>query len=582
MNEVEYVVPPESGAPKVSNNQVKPPKKPGKFLAWISANRAASVAGLIMAIIIVLAGTAMITGQKVSIFGLQLNPLYQQANCPISEFDKEDPTCGGLWDQPTDEADRISISGTLSQGTAGLMYTKELQVSSAAKLPCEWSLESVRPAISDATIKSTDSSNPSDTVDNKASRAIFSATPMTAGNYQVSVKVTCQGGQMASKSFSWTVGSPSSNTLSISGTMPETFVGLPYSANLQTVNAKGANCTFELTEVKPKLEGATIVKVDNVSAATETSSTFHANPTEAGTYAVKVSVSCLPAGSDAIAVAQKDFNLVVKPTKQPPVPAALDLSANFGDTKVGEAHSFNIKTVNSEGEPCIWNLDKVTPAITGAKLSDPDNLPADNESHKLFTATPSTATTYKVSISVSCGPVGGAKVAAKKDFSWKVTGSTNDGGGGGGGGGTTANNCSSNKDKLMPIYRFWKAADGDHFFTTNANEKPGDYVYEGIAGYVYKEKVAGSTAIYRSYHSGLKAHYYSTTDDATKYSYANEGVLGYAFSNSATGALPWFRLHKGYPQSDYLQTTHTGEKAAAIGMGYLDEGIVANICTKNT
>lgn len=582
MNEVEYVVPPQSGAPKVSNNPTKPPKKPSKFLAWIGANKAASVAGLVMAIIVVLAGTAMVTGQKVSIFGLQLNPLYQQANCPVDlTTGMEETSCGGFWNQPTTNVDKISISGTFSEGKPGSVYSKELSVSSSAKLPCDWTLDSVNPPISGAAIKPVVSAGAAATSDIDLAKAIFTATPSTEGKYQVNVKVTCQGGQTATKSFAWVVGSTTSNALSISGSMPETFVGQQYSANLQTVNAKGANCTFELTEVKPKLEGATLVKVDSLVATEETSAMFNAKPTESGIYAIKVSVSCATTGSDARLSAQKDFSLTVKPTKQPPIPAALDISANFGDTKVGEAHSFEIKTVNADGEPCSWYLDKVTPSITGAKLSAPDNLPTDRESHTMFTATPQTAATYKVSISVGCGPSNGTKVTAKKDFTWKVTGSTT-GGGGSGGGGSTASNCSSNKDKLMPIYRFWKAADGDHFFTTNANERPGDYVYEGIAGYVYKEKVAGSTAVYRSYHSGLKAHYYSTTDDATNYGYANEGVLGYAFSNNTTGALPWFRLHKGYPQSDYLETTHTGEKAAAIGMGYMDEGIVVNICEKNT
>ena len=205
---------------------------------------------------------------------------------------------------------------------------------------------------------------------------------------------------------------------------------------------------------------------------------------------------------------------------------------------------------------------------------------ATGESRIKFTATPTSATTYVVTISAQCGQDNQAKNKAKKDFSWKVTGSTSGGGGGSGGGSGSASGCSSNKDKLIPIYRYWKLADGDHFYTTNPNERPGDYVYEGISGYVYSEKVSGTTAIYRSYHSGVKSHYYSTTEDAANYGYAEEGIIGYGYANNANGAVPWYRLHKGFPQSDHLQTTDLGEKASAIAMGYVDSGIVLNVCTK--
>ncbi len=578
MDEVEYVVPPESGAPKVSNNQVKPPKKPSKFLAWISANKAVSVAGLIMAIIVVIAGTAMITGQKISIFGLQLNPLYQQANCPVDPVTgMEQTSCGGLWDQPGVETDKITISGTFSEGNAGVEYNKELQLSGTVQYPCVWSLVSVNPAITGAAIKLATSA------DTNSSKATFSATPTAPGKYQVNVKATCQSGQTATKAFAWVVGgATTSRELDISANFTDALVGQPYTTTVTTVNANSSTCNLSIVSITPKLDGAALNRVENIVAGSDTSALFTVNSQASGIYVVKISADCSDA-TGAKRTVQKDFNFTIKPTKQSPVGAALDISASFADGKVGQASTFTVKTINSESPLCTWNLDKVTPNMSGAKIvaagADPDS---DRDGRATFTATPSAAGTYVVSIAVQCGEANGDKKTAKKDVTWKVTVGGTTGGGGSGGGGSSASNCSSNKDKLMPIYRFWKAADGDHFFTTNAGERPGDYVYEGIAGYVYSEKVSGSTAVYRSYHSGLRAHYYSTTDDATNYGYANEGILGYAFSNNATGALPWFRLHKGYPQSDYLETTHTGEKAAAMAMGYLDEGIVVNVCEKNS
>lgn len=75
----------------------------------------------------------------------------------------------------------------------------------------------------------------------------------------------------------------------------------------------------------------------------------------------------------------------------------------------------------------------------------------------------------------------------------------------------------------VPLYRFWSAQFGGHFFTADESERervattwPDTWSYEGIAYYVYPAgaDVAGSAAVYRFWGAGVKHHFY--TADVTE------------------------------------------------------------------
>lgn len=70
---------------------------------------------------------------------------------------------------------------------------------------------------------------------------------------------------------------------------------------------------------------------------------------------------------------------------------------------------------------------------------------------------------------------------------------------------------------LVPLYRWYAASVNDHLYTTDANEKPGAYVYQGVAGYVKKlgsKKPSEGRALVnliRWYNSAIYDHVLTTT-----------------------------------------------------------------------
>lgn len=587
MNEdVEYVVPPSSGSPKGPSKPVMtPPKKPNKFGSWIRTNKLQAASGLVMICIVVLVAILMGTGKKISIFGININPLYDQASCPIDNgnscvpIDTEPPT------DTTPTASTLSITGNFPNAVLNTPYTANFQTVNG-NTNCTFTLGTITPTLPRATVSVV--TQPAS--DNPETIGVFNVVPDATGNFDITVTAACPplvgtGPTLsATKNFTLVVGQATTGVLDIVGNFGAGSVGLPYSATISTVNAQGKTCDFTQTTL-PSIPGAALVRVNSTIITPETSVEYRATPATSGNFVVTVIVTCTPTNGDpATLSAQKDFNFVVSGVHQPPVVNDLDISGTFADGRVGQAYQTALVTdVRANYKPCTWTLNSIVPSMAGATLTVDSSFPQSLQSRATFAANPSSAGTYTVNVSIGCQ----LGHAGTHSFTWIVTSGTTGGGGNGGGtgggsgGGATASSCSTERTKLTAIYRFWKGNVGDHFFTTNPNEKPAGYTAEGIAGYVYNAQVAGTSPIYRSYSPTSIAHYYSTTNDATNYGYNNEGIIGYAYTGNATGAMPWFRLHKGYPQSDYLETISVQEKGQAMAIGYLDEGSVANICERN-
>lgn len=512
----------------------------------------------------------------------------QNTSNPWSYGDQQDddPGCALMSlratsvDQPP--VSTITIEGSLPDGIVGQQTYQVLDIGGTAATPCTWSMVSIIPSVNSATVANwfPDTAPVPPGQGSPAGVAItetkgyFRATPIAAGTYQVTAKVMCQNGQVATKTLPWVVSNVTSGAnLQIEGVFPDGLVGQDYSTNITTKNAGHGGCSLELTKITPAMPSAAMTRVDRIANATETLGLFIAKPTTAGAYIVTLSAECNPVvGDGPTRVATKDFPWTVKINQiDPPPPAGtISLSGTFPNSPVGQVFNTTISTVGVAKTPCTWTLVSVSPVISGATLVTPTTNDLPNQSSTGFRATPTSAGTYQITIKATCQN----NQTASKTFSWVVTGITPPPPP------PSQASCTdpANLPFLTAIYRSWSPAKGDHLYTTNASEKPAGYRAEGIAGYVYNKQVAGTVPIYRSNQPQIGAHYYSTTDDATNYGYTNEGILGYTFATNVTGSAAWYRMHKGGATSDYVHTVSEEERTAIKELGYVDEGTVAYLC----
>lgn len=673
MDEVQYIVPPENDIPGNSNNhnnpKILPPKKPNKVLVWVKSHKILSIASMAMAGIIVLASVVMITDKQISIFGFQLNPLYDQANvlspCSYSDLEclnsqqsipspgpgEETPlpptnpptnpptTPGGQQASPagfqitvrdngcTDQERTSSVIGANSSGNVTDANAKDPDCASV-----NFNAGNVNGVPQNDSIYTNDfrlgvrvaesESNCTNQIDGSikwtgwasdggstSPQAVGTATsndpdciwlhyetrPMPAGkgirdvrigiasggNTQFTPWARAGGGASAFSSGgnirpttitidaqTITTSTPPTTPpttptgISISGSIPNGIVGQQTTAVLSVTGSVQTPCTWTLVSINPAVNNATI----NASESSGPDGTFMATPTTAGTYQVAIRATC--GGGQ---VANVTLPWVVNPITSGPGGERFSINGTFPAGVVGQDYATRLRTVGANTSNCTWTLVSVIPGVRGASISRVESDNNGSESSADYKATPTAVGLYKVTVSANCGASG----TAQKVFDW-VVGKTGTGGGGG-----SSNSCfdQTTLDKLSAIYRYWSPAYGDHLYTTNPNEKPNGYRFEGISGYVFAEQKPNTVPIYRSVQRQIGSHYYTTTnEDPTQYGYVDEGILGYAYASSVAGSAPWYRMHKGGDTSDYVHTLSEAERSAIKELGYADEGTVAYIC----
>ena len=100
----------------------------------------------------------------------------------------------------------------------------------------------------------------------------------------------------------------------------------------------------------------------------------------------------------------------------------------------------------------------------------------------------------------------------------------------------------------VPLYRYWKSDIGDHFYTTSSNEigttTPGvtgnhGYISEGVAGYCFPHATAGTIPLYRYWKASVGDHFYTTYSgeigttvpgQVGQHGYVSEGVACYVMA----------------------------------------------------
>lgn len=128
-----------------------------------------------------------------------------------------------------------------------------------------------------------------------------------------------------------------------------------------------------------------------------------------------------------------------------------------------------------------------------------------------------------------------------------------------------------------PLYRYYNASTGDHFYTTNYNElKCGGsgYVFEAIQSHIFKTQYSGTAPLYRYWNATISDHFYTTNWNELgpgRYGYAYEGIQGYIYPSVYTGTVALYRYWNA-TVGDHFYTTNWNELGYGKN-GYVYEGI---------
>ena len=139
----------------------------------------------------------------------------------------------------------------------------------------------------------------------------------------------------------------------------------------------------------------------------------------------------------------------------------------------------------------------------------------------------------------------------------------------------------------QPVFRFYNASTGAHFFTLNSDERDNvlrnmpTFVYEGIAFYAYTSDQLGYKPVFRFFNTASRAHFY--TISAAERSYVQATLPGYKYEGSAwsaqeteiNGASPVYRFYRSGTNTHFY-TINAAERDFIIAndRGYAYEGKV--------
>ena len=149
------------------------------------------------------------------------------------------------------------------------------------------------------------------------------------------------------------------------------------------------------------------------------------------------------------------------------------------------------------------------------------------------------------------------------------------------------------------LYRYWKPSVSDHFYTTNIHEigtaaegttGHHGYVSEGTQCLLYTSQVEETVPLYRYWRSAVSDHFYTTSSQEIgtttpgvtgRHGYVSEGITGYCFPHAVAGTVPLYRYWKG-SVSDHFYTTNAAEIGTTVSgqvgrHGYHSEGVVCYV-----
>jgi len=154
-----------------------------------------------------------------------------------------------------------------------------------------------------------------------------------------------------------------------------------------------------------------------------------------------------------------------------------------------------------------------------------------------------------------------------------------------------AASCPPMPTGAVPLYRLFKEAGYDHYYTTKAADRDSavaqGYKYEGSVGLIFPSQVPGTVPLHRLYLVNGADHLYTTREAdrvrAVNEGYKYEAIEGYVYSNPLPGGCwttPFYRLYNGGAITNHFYTTDSVERYRAVTRdGYSNEGIEGFLIT---
>jgi hypothetical protein len=133
----------------------------------------------------------------------------------------------------------------------------------------------------------------------------------------------------------------------------------------------------------------------------------------------------------------------------------------------------------------------------------------------------------------------------------------------------------------VTLYRAVNSTTGAHTFTSSQSNVPSGFQVQGVAGYLVGEQAKSTAPLYAMSHAN--GDFFYTTDanekaQAAQQGWQDKGTIGYIATNQQTGTVPMYRMTG--PNGLNFYTSDPTEHAQAATQGWKDVGIVGYIWSK--
>ncbi len=400
------------------------------------------------------------------------------------------------------------------------------------------------------------------------------------------------------RSVYWTSANASVATVDSEGNVKAVGPGTTVITVTDYKNTKSAACTVTVTQPVTSISmsgtmSCNIGKTSQLTAAVSPANATYKNVTwsSSNTKIATVSSSGLvkgvAAGSVTITAAaggvsvSKTFSVSEVGVSRVTINSSAGTSMYVGDTKT---YSASVSPSDATYKDITWSSSNTTVATVDSK----GNVKAKAAGSAYITARAKNGVSTSVYITVSKKPETGrpsgststgSTGSTSSSGSSASTGSTGSSGGSTSTGSSGGSTSATTPVQTQPIYRLYCPVNGEHLYTTDANERDVlstayGWTYEGVG---WNAPTSGE-AVYRLYNSGLQNHLY-TTDLNEVRTLTSINPENWHLDNNGQplfysgGTRPIYRLYNEGLQGMHHLTTDANEYAVLPAYEWQQEGV---------